>query len=273
MSDDEKSGGKESDVQSTAQAISQLVKEIPIYQDLAQPSAKALGEGLGGLLGFLMAPLQKLGLQSQHNVELFKNELTASVETIPSESVVAPNPQIMGSTIQALTYTVQEAELRALFVKLLASASDARKKDAVHPSYVDIIKHLSPRDAELLKIIGGDTEIAAVRVCSMLSDSVYDVIYTHVTRLSHSENLGAYSASFDNLIRLKIFDEEYYTVTYNDLEAYIPIMGEVRKVYPYAKETTVGLLAATVDAGDIAAQLGLLMRTQYGRHFYESCVQ
>ena len=55
----------------------------------------------------------------------------------------------VGPAIESLKYTIQDDELRDLFEKLLVSTLDNRKQ--VFPSFVEIIRQLSPDEAKLLK--------------------------------------------------------------------------------------------------------------------------
>ncbi|MBP3543466.1 MAG: DUF4393 domain-containing protein [Lachnospiraceae bacterium] len=97
-----------------------------------------------------------------HSLEQYKKELETSLRTVPEEKRIEPSSQIVLSALDESKYCVEEEELRKLFVSLLTSATDSRKR--VHPSFPSIIRQMSPSDALLLRSFG-DTD--ALPICDI----------------------------------------------------------------------------------------------------------
>jgi hypothetical protein len=79
--------------------------------------------------------------------------LKVAIDKVRDKRRVEPAPYIAVPAIQALAYSVDSDELRSLFVNLLVKAMLEDERDKVHPAYVEIIKQLSPLDAQNLNVI------------------------------------------------------------------------------------------------------------------------
>lgn len=72
---------------------------------------------------------------------------------IPTEYQVEPSSYIALKGANELNYSLDEEHLKEMFENLLVSDMDSRKKNRVLPSYIEIIKQLSPDDAKFLKLL------------------------------------------------------------------------------------------------------------------------
>lgn len=77
----------ENPIQSTATAIATLAREVPIYDDAIQPSARSLGRGLGGILTWIMQPFIMLGIKAQHNIDRFEEEYAERIRDTPPRNL------------------------------------------------------------------------------------------------------------------------------------------------------------------------------------------
>ena len=84
-------------------------------------------------------------------VEALKAETIAELQKIKPENQIEPKLCIAGTAMDAAKYFVEEPDLRTMFAKLIASASDISKVTTVHPAFVEIIKQLTPFEAKILK--------------------------------------------------------------------------------------------------------------------------
>lgn len=267
MSDESKAiGGSESNIQSTAQAVATVMKEVPIYQDALQPGAKEIGEGLGGLLAAMMAPLQMLGFASRRYVQEFKDKYEEKAAAIPAERLIPPDPIIMGPTLQALTYTAQETNLREMFVSLLASASDSEKADSVHPSFIEMIKQMSNKDALFIKHLNDIISMPVVRVFGYTENGKSLILAENVVDISEiEERPSSHSSSINNLERLGIIRVDYKAI-YSNEKYYINLLSRLETVYP-------GLADGTNQIGTyFIHEKGLIDFTSLGRDFSETCL-
>ena len=203
-----------------------------IYTDLASPSVKALGDALGTVLEYGSSILLPLKLKNEkakatfaHNLEVYKKKLNS----IPEEERCEVHPQVGTPIVDKLTYTSSE-EIVDMFTSLLASDSDKRTKQNVHPSFVGIIENLSPDEARIIKYFKGKETIEFCSFRGILnSNGGFLTLLDHVTnilsdvKLMYPNNIGAYVS---NLVRLG-FLVEPQGVHLNDKTGY----NRIRETY------------------------------------------
>jgi hypothetical protein len=96
----------------------------------------------------LWQPLGMLfGVSSQYFASDFENELADRLEDVPEDEVVTPPMNVAGPAIQGISFTVDQPNLRAMYLNLLATASDRRVQDAAHPSFAEVIRQLGAEEA------------------------------------------------------------------------------------------------------------------------------
>ncbi|GHV59810.1 hypothetical protein AGMMS49579_27270 [Spirochaetia bacterium] len=105
-----------------------------LYQDLAQPSVKKVGDALGsvfGIAGTLMLPIkminEKTNLLFTKRMEQYKEK----INSIPDERIAEVPPEIGIPILDKLTY-VQDEDIAGLYLNLLAKASDKTDASKVH---------------------------------------------------------------------------------------------------------------------------------------------
>ena len=135
----------------TSNVISEIGKEV--YKDAISPSMKTIGKTAEGLVKFLLSPIRGLIWCWDKIENAVESGITKRLEGKTEEELTSPDPRIAVPAIQALTYSAQENEIREMFLNLLANDMQKDKKSLVHPTYVEIIKSMSPLDAHLLKIL------------------------------------------------------------------------------------------------------------------------
>ena len=75
-----------------------------------------------------------------------------------------PSLAVVGPAIEASKFYIEEEDMREMFANLIAASMDDRLTNEVHSSYVEIIKQLSPLDAQnLIYLNKGQNLIAGVR--------------------------------------------------------------------------------------------------------------
>lgn len=96
-------------------------------------------------------PVKKANALFKYKLEDFKNELEQKLSSIPEEKLVEPDLMIAGPSLEALKYTYDKDELRNMYLNLLTSSMNKDIKDKAHPSYVEIIRQLTPLNAKVFK--------------------------------------------------------------------------------------------------------------------------
>lgn len=114
----------------------------------------------------LFRPIRKLiGLSAEYFEHNFEDDMRGRIEAIPEEHRVAPQPIIAAPAMQGLAFSLDEPDLKKLYLDLLASASDDRQSGKVHPSFVEIIRQLTGDEVKLLtKPLGTGNPIPVARV-------------------------------------------------------------------------------------------------------------
>ena len=146
--------------------ITELVKGIPnilgqVYEDLAQPSVKAVGNALGTVFEFstaILLPVKLLNEKFKLNFTKNLNDYKKKLEEVPEEKRCEVHPQIGTPIVEKLTYTTND-EIADLFTTLLANASNIDMVNTAHPSFANMIERLSPDEARIIKYLKGKEDI------------------------------------------------------------------------------------------------------------------
>ena len=88
---------------------------------------------------------------------------------------------VVGPALEASKFYIEEDEIRGMFAKLIASSMDKTQSINIHPSFVEIIKVLSPLDAKNLYFLyhDGDETISKIRVTNK-ENGIYTDHFNHV---------------------------------------------------------------------------------------------
>lgn len=154
---------------------------------------------------------QKYKIKQAANLEKYANEVKSGIEKIPEENIQEPKMSVVGPALEASKFYIEEDEIRGMFAKLIASSMDKTQSINIHPSFVEIIKVLSPLDAKNLYFLyhDGDETISKIRVTNK-ENGIYTDHFNHVF-LGNPEcqDNNLIESSIDNLIRLKLVDVSY----------------------------------------------------------------
>ncbi|MCD9524783.1 DUF4393 domain-containing protein [Photobacterium carnosum] len=216
-----------------------LERSKDFYDDAISPSAKKAGEAIETLASLfsdvLLYPVKKANENYKYKYKLFKDELSKKTENIPHENAVDPSLIIAGPVLENLKYAFDEKHIRNMYLDLLSNAMDSSKSNLVHPSFVDVIKNLSPNDALVLKEIKRKSQIPAVKIVMQYGDRI--IVDAMPSIFAPSIELGLdpfyVSLSVQNLIRLGIVN--YYNVNviyydYNGLSEHVFVKNRIKEV-------------------------------------------
>ncbi len=179
-----------------------------IYDDGLKPVTVEAGQMLGTIMGWFhnvaLYPLQVQTLNYKHKLEQFSTDLQDKISNIPEQDRIEPTISIVGPTLEALKYTVELDDIRNMYAELLASSVNAKKVKDTHPSFIEIIKSLSPLDAVILKKIAIKRQIPNAHVVIGFSDKVFtSILPTHyVPDIIDDLDPLDVSKSIQSLIRL-----------------------------------------------------------------------
>lgn len=199
---------------------------VEVYKDALSPTIKPIGEVLGFLprtLKLALSGWEKWLINGEETIRLTAESVKEKVKAIPEDKLVEPEPYIAIPAMQQLSYCANNGDLRELYANLLVSSMNADKKWQVHPSFVDIIKQLTPDEAKLIKVLLPTTlqnyPLIDVRLEKIQGGG--HVLYSNFTTtgldvLDIPTNIGLY---IDNFLRLKIIEMPAVTI-YGDRTAY-----------------------------------------------------
>lgn len=206
-----------------------------IYDDGLHQSVAETGKIVGRiprLINAAFAPLDCWIAKREYNVEKTKRLLEENLKNVDPEKIVPPEPYVAVPAIQAISYSMDNDELRALYANLLAKSIYADTKEAVHPAFVDIIKQLSPNDALVFKEFAkyeGPIPSATLSITmkknglqifgesSMIKVSLDTIADTHLPNIPEVQQ----RISFDNLQRLGLILQKDIALVGEDTYSFV----------------------------------------------------
>ncbi len=234
----------------TVAAITEVTKNA--YNDIAHPSLAATGKVIAlipQIIDRALLPVQKWVAEGQYKLAETKKLLEKKLENVSPENIVSPESHIAVPALQAISYSMDNEEIRDMYANLLTSSMHEKVKNDVHPAFVEIIKQLSPDEARILKYLYNNNKpepMITLRLINKKDHSSIDVIRNFSLLFRQVPNLeqrdfNKISILLDNLVRQKIIEiHEGAYLTKSEL--YIPIendniiLTQKRQVIPEDKE-------------------------------------
>lgn len=118
---------------------------MPVVQ---QPLNDIWDATIGSWIGFWA---DKKRLDRQLKIEDYKRKILTECGKIPDEKRQDPQLSIIGPALEASKFYIDEETLRDMFAKLIANSMNIDKQKFINSAFVEIIKQMSPLDAEILK--------------------------------------------------------------------------------------------------------------------------
>jgi hypothetical protein len=179
------------------------------YDDALKPVAAETGKALatlGRTVNMALAPLRGL-VWSWDKIEAW---LTATVErkleerAVPNERISTPDPDVAVPAIEALRYT----KLKEQYANLLATSMDTATAADAHPSFVEILKQLTPDEAKILQFFppAGRQE-PLMDISFTFPEKGQFLIYRNVSTIAADAGCsseGIIPRALDNLCRLDL---------------------------------------------------------------------
>lgn len=191
-------------------------------QEIASTASKGIGQTFADIWFVIFGAQwsekrQKTEIEVALNVERFKEELMSKADQIPTENRIEPDIDTIATTLDAAKYRINKQEIRDMFSNLIVSAMDDSKVDGIHPSFSEMIKMLSPLDAQNLYYLYQNQDTTIVRIVLEKENGSYIEKAKHFY-LGNPEcqDIRLIEPSIDNLIRLKLVDVTYDEWRSND---------------------------------------------------------
>jgi len=265
----------ENNIEGTINAATGLLKEVPIYQDALQPAAKELGIALltvAKTVNVALAPISTLVWGYDKIKEFAAKRLAQKLQEVPKEKIVTPDATIAGPALEALKYTGHKEELAEMYATLLATAMNIDTQSSAHPSFVEIIKQLSPDEAKLIAYMNKHRQsppMVNIRAAVGINAVGYYVLmhYTHVVGDAGCEQPGRQASYWVNLQRLGLVElkEDYILSPQADgVDLYEKIFNDA---YIRSLEKEIVAVGRVMDI-----RKGAITMTPFGFQFCDACI-
>jgi hypothetical protein len=204
-----------SNVKDTLDAVQGLVEAVPVYEDMLQPASKELGKGLltiSKTVNMALAPLSVLVWGYEKIAQYLETSMAEKLKDVPEDKIITPDPSIAVPTIEALRYTSHIEDIREMFSNLIATAMNQNVAVNAHPSFVEIIKQLSPLDAQVFQfLMANKNSVGSCRIYLKIGDRTSKTVVENFIPIPNltEANLEFYSASLDNLLRLGLISIDH----------------------------------------------------------------
>lgn len=140
-----------------AGGVGKAVETIPdLYDDALKPATQESGKTLALIpraINAALVPLRQWIAEREYKLAETEKLLAKKLEHVAEDKIVTPEAYVAVPAIQAISYSMDNKELRNLYANLLAKSMIVDTKTLVHPSFVETIKQMSPLDAIIYKIV------------------------------------------------------------------------------------------------------------------------
>ncbi|MEX3715767.1 DUF4393 domain-containing protein [Cytobacillus horneckiae] len=187
----------------------------------ASPVAERVGETLSSVWDIVFGNIdfyaQRKNYERQLSFESFKNMVDEKASSISSDKLQEPELYIIGPTLEASKYYFENDVLRELFANLIASSINTDFQTYTHPSFVDIIKQLSPLDANVLRSFNNVSNHPIVNIHRIIGSRGFILHKNIYLKEGLCDDLPQISMSLTNLQRLGLVSTNY-TNSFEDFE-------------------------------------------------------
>lgn len=261
---------------------------IPKFVDeAASPLAQSVGNTLSDLWGLGIGShvslwAQKQQLRQQENFKKYIELVGNKTQEVPEEFLKEPELHIVGPAIEASKYYIESELLREMFANLIASSIDSRKTNITHPSFVEVIKQLSPLDAQNLKSFGNRANFPIVNYVHTIGSGRVNFHENIFLENSFVTELHQISISMKNLERLGIisitYTESFPTEDYDKFyknEEYLGWKEYFKKIIPtdqIPKELPDNIKEVLLGQQDIIIEKGIVNLSSFGSSLKSACL-
>lgn len=253
--------------------VGKTIETVPnLYNDALKLATQESGKTLALIpraINAALVPLYQWITEREYKLAETEKLLAKKLEHVSEEKIVTPEAYVGVPAIQAISYSMDSEELRNLYANLLAKAMNSDTKNMVHPSFVEIIKQMSPLDTNVFQIILNEPEkglpiidLIATRSISEENEE-YITLQSNITPITLS-TIKSIAISIENLSRLNLIhiDEIEYTNGYDSIylnKSFIELLKYYKNSLP--------LKYNEIDEIKKTCELSIL-----GKVFYEVCI-
>lgn len=179
------------------------------------PLSESVGQTLNDIWSIVFGSVhyiaERKNLSREKAFLRFKETLERNITEIPAGDIKEPKICILGPALEASKYYFEEETLRNMFAALIAATMDRRKEHILHPGFPEIIKQMSPLDAQNLSLF--TTQLPVVEYYRQLTDfsetMLTNIFIANKDMDTDEESLKLQSQSISSLARLGLISVEY----------------------------------------------------------------
>lgn len=113
---------------------------------------KIIGDSFYLVFGGISYKADKKRINRNYNLEVYEKEIKEKLLSIPKEKLIQPDFQMIDLILENSKYRLSSDDIRRLFVNHLKNACHVDYKNYLHPAFSEIIKQMSPLDAQTIKL-------------------------------------------------------------------------------------------------------------------------
>lgn len=248
-----------------------------VYSDGLKGTVIQTGEIVESIVGLfnnvVFFPVKKANALFKYKLEDFKNNLETRLNSIPKDKIVEPDLMVAGPVLESLKYIYDKEELRNMYLNLLVSSMNKDTKDKAHPSYVEIIRQLTPLDAKVFKRLSEIGQVACVHPILKIDNTnkVYSSVYPNyiVEELLDLGDEFDLSASISNLIRLGLIHHEDNGINSYNYEKFknLKIIIKNKQILDSINNSKGNGITTSVEIDQ-----QVIMKNDFGERFADTCL-
>ena len=250
-----------------------MLETIPeLYKDGLKTAVQESGKTMALVpraINAALVPLRKWIVEREYHLAETEMLLAEKLKDIPPEKITTPEGYVGVSALQAIAYSMHSDELRELYANLLANAMNVDTKNKVHPSFVELIKQMSPNDAATFKIIyeAPIAPILDLYTRTKPKDGAEGGSNNYIRNVTWIKEVPyeEVAISLDNLLRLGLIEIPYGT-SYTRKDNY-----EIVKMNP--EYIRLRRRLEVLNQGSVESDEKIIRATALGDSFFEVCVK
>lgn len=250
-----------------------LITVVPkILENALSDPAKEVGRFVSNIFYVVFSPInfptEKYRLRQEKNLVAYSKSLEAEISKIPENNLIDPPLNIVGPALEASKYYIEDEPIRNMFAKLIASSMNSETTSNTHPSFIEMIKQMTPLDAQNLSLIGDDDNdipVANVLIRASIDGVELPIIRNFFLSNEHCIDHELNDASLINLERLGLIELNYQTHFKNN-DLYEPFKNTelYLKIIEFSKEK---------GYKKVSLQKGRAKLTTFGKQFFTVCIE
>lgn len=164
------------------------------------------------VFGGISYQAKKKEIKYAYNLELFRKQLESSIDQISPDKVVEPSIQTTAQALENSKYCIDEEKLRDMFAALISNSMNSDYKKDIHPSFAEILKQMSPLDAEIIRVFK-HADPSGLPLCQYLVNDgdIYKLLLEYAFLGYPTTDLQVCSLSISSLSRLGLLEPTYET--------------------------------------------------------------